>query len=164
SRIARLAGHGVRAERLGHQADAALDRHLGDLPPGLAGQRRADPPRPVQPPAGARAAAAAVGRGHPRPGPVRGRPPEPAAVRPGSAAQKVQYAFRLCLTRSPQPAEERRLVELYERARKQLALTPQKAADLATNPLGAAPAGTDPVELAAWTVVGNVLLNLDETL
>ena len=31
-------------------------------------------------------------------------------------------------------------------------------------PLGAAPEGADVVDLAAWTVVGNVLLNLDETL
>ena len=39
-----------------------------------------------------------------------------------------------------------------------------KAAVMATKPLGPAPAGVDVVELAAWTVVGNVLLNLDETL
>ena len=35
---------------------------------------------------------------------------------------------------------------------------------LATEPLGPLPTGADPAELAAWTVVGNVLLNLDETL
>jgi len=34
---------------------------------------------------------------------------------------------------------------------------------LATNPLGPLPAGMDPVELAAYTVVANVILNLDET-
>ena len=34
---------------------------------------------------------------------------------------------------------------------------------MATEPLGPVPAGMDTVaELAAWTVVGNVLLNLDE--
>ena len=31
-----------------------------------------------------------------------------------------------------------------------------------TDPLGPLPQGMEPVELAAWTVVGNVLLNLDE--
>ena len=31
-------------------------------------------------------------------------------------------------------------------------------------PLGALPAGLDAGELAAWTMVGNVLLNLDEML
>ena len=35
---------------------------------------------------------------------------------------------------------------------------------MATDPLGPAPEGTDVAELAAWTVVGNVLLNLDEML
>jgi hypothetical protein len=35
---------------------------------------------------------------------------------------------------------------------------------VATNPLGAAPAGSDIADLAAWTVVGNVLMNLDEFL
>jgi hypothetical protein len=39
-----------------------------------------------------------------------------------------------------------------------------KAKRIATEPLGAPPAGTDVVELAAWTTVGNVLLNLDELL
>ena len=36
------------------------------------------------------------------------------------------------------------------------------AAKLATDPLGPVPDGANVAELAAWTVVGNVLLNLDE--
>jgi hypothetical protein len=86
------------------------------------------------------------------------------AAQPGSAHERVVYAFRLCLTRPPREPEVLRLIELYERARKQLAETPAKALDLATNPLGPLPAGMDAADLAAWTVVGNVLLNLDETL
>ena len=35
---------------------------------------------------------------------------------------------------------------------------------MATEPLGPAPDGSDLADLAAWTVVANVLLNLDETL
>ena len=35
---------------------------------------------------------------------------------------------------------------------------------MATKPLGPAPKELDVVDLAAWTVVANVLLNLDETL
>ena len=38
------------------------------------------------------------------------------------------------------------------------------AVKLATDPIGPLPKGLDPADLAAWTVVGNVLLNLDETL
>ena len=34
--------------------------------------------------------------------------------------------------------------------------------ELATDPLGPVPAGMDAIDLAAWTVVSNVLLNLDE--
>jgi hypothetical protein len=86
------------------------------------------------------------------------------AAHPGNTRERMMYAFRLCLTRAPREPEALRLIELYERARKQLAATPAKALDLATNPLGPLPAGMDPADLAAWTVVGNVLLNLDETL
>ena len=35
---------------------------------------------------------------------------------------------------------------------------------MATDPLGPLPAGMDAAELAAWTVVSNVLLNLDGVL
>jgi hypothetical protein len=35
---------------------------------------------------------------------------------------------------------------------------------MATEPRGPAPAGVDLAELAAWTVVANVVLNLDEFL
>jgi hypothetical protein len=35
---------------------------------------------------------------------------------------------------------------------------------MATDPVGPAPEGQDVAELAAWTVVSNVLLNLDEML
>ena len=53
---------------------------------------------------------------------------------------------------------------LFERARDQYRKDPAKATAMATKPLGPAPAGIDVPELAAWTVVGNVLLNLDEAL
>ena len=51
---------------------------------------------------------------------------------------------------------------LYEKARAEYAQNRKGAEQMATQPLGPLPAGMDPVELAAWTVVGNVLLNLDE--
>ena len=35
---------------------------------------------------------------------------------------------------------------------------------MATEPIGPAPKGADSADLAAWSVVGNVLLNLDEML
>ena len=83
----------------------------------------------------------------------------------GSApADKARYGFRLCLARRPTEPELAGLVRLYERSRDRFVAQPVKAKSVATQPIGEAPAGSDVVELAAWTVVGNVLLNLDEML
>ena len=43
-----------------------------------------------------------------------------------------------------------------------IAQTDPKVGTLATDPIGPLAKGQDPAELAAWTLVGNVLLNLDE--
>jgi hypothetical protein len=87
-------------------------------------------------------------------------------VKEGGAtvAERVNLGLQLCLIRPPQPAETARLVALFEKARDEYAKKPDEARKLATDPLGPLPAGMDAVELAAYTVVGNVLLNLDETL
>jgi hypothetical protein len=77
---------------------------------------------------------------------------------------KVQWAFRQCLSRLPNPAELNSLVELYERSVQRFQSAPDKARDVATQPIGPASVGANLAELAAWTVVGNVLLNLDEML
>jgi hypothetical protein len=79
-----------------------------------------------------------------------------------SVADRARYGFRLCLARPPRPEELRRLSDLYERARAKYAASPKEAEQLATQPIGPLPPGVDAVDLAAWTVVGNVLLNLDE--
>ena len=86
--------------------------------------------------------------------------PDPATT----TADKVRYGFRLCVARAPRDAELARLVKLYDDAHAEYAQAKDKAVQLATNPLGPAPAGADPADLAAWTTVANVLLNLDETL
>ena len=41
---------------------------------------------------------------------------------------------------------------------------PDEARSLATEPLGPLPEGQDAAELAAWTTVANILLNLDGVL
>jgi Protein of unknown function (DUF1553)/Protein of unknown function (DUF1549)/Planctomycete cytochrome C len=81
-----------------------------------------------------------------------------------SVESRVGFAFRVVLSRPPSEAESRRLVSLYRSARASLAIDPARAGVLATRPIGALPTGIDAVDAAAWTVVGNVLLNLDETL
>jgi hypothetical protein len=82
----------------------------------------------------------------------------------GEAAEKAAYGFRVCLSRPANETELARLAALFDAARADLAATPDRAAALAASSTvpPAAAAAPDPVELAAWTVVGNVLLNLDE--
>ena len=77
---------------------------------------------------------------------------------------RVRLGFRLTLARPPSETEVARLVRLYEASRDGFAKDRDKATKLATEPLGPLPKGGDAVELASWTVVGNVLLNLDEML
>ena len=77
---------------------------------------------------------------------------------------RAAYAFRLVLARPPSSKETDRMVALYQR---ELANYQQdeKAADkMANSELGKPPADLNIAELAAWTVVANVLLNLDETI
>ena len=76
--------------------------------------------------------------------------------------EKIARGFRLCLTRHPKPSEIKRLHDLYEQVREVYASDTAAANAMATVPIGPLPAGSDAVELASWTVVGNVLLNLDE--
>ena len=78
--------------------------------------------------------------------------------------EKISLIFRQALSRLPDEDELAQLEKLYQRAHEQFKSTPEEAKLLATDPLGPAPDGTDYTELAAWTALSNVLLNLDETL
>ena len=86
-----------------------------------------------------------------------------AAAAGTTAADKLNFAFRACLTRPPTQSEVSRLTALYDAARKQYDADAKEAEAMATKPLGPAPKGADVKELAALTIVSNVLLNLDET-
>lgn len=79
-------------------------------------------------------------------------------------ADRARYAFRVCLSRPPHEEELGRLVRLYEQAFARYEKNPDQAKQMATEPLGAAPQDANLAQLAAWTVVGNVLMNLDEML
>jgi hypothetical protein len=82
----------------------------------------------------------------------------------GSPAAKTTFGFLLCLARPPREAELKRLIEFYETARSRYEKQLEPAKELASNPLGPLPDNGDAGTMAAWTSVGNVLLNLDETL
>jgi hypothetical protein len=80
---------------------------------------------------------------------------------------RLTYAFRRCLSRQPTAQESAVLLALL---RKQIERFTQSgrnpwelaAADPKTPP--ALPPGATPAQLAAWTAVARVLLNLDETI
>src|SRR5438094_529704 len=80
---------------------------------------------------------------------------------PKTDAARLELAFRLCLSRSPAPGESQRLLALLSRERAALEKSPQEAAALLSRKPGT---GTDAKQLAAWTIVSRVLLNLDETI
>ena len=82
--------------------------------------------------------------------------------RDGSLRDRLRFLMRRCLIREPRTAEIDRLASLYEEVERDYRNRPAAARDLAEIPIGPAPSGFGHAELAAWTVVANVTLNLDE--
>ena len=82
-------------------------------------------------------------------------------------AQRLTYAFRRVLARRPEPREAAELLGLLNSQRQRFAAGESNPWNLATNdpdkprPL---PKGATMEQLAAWTAVSRVLLNLDETI
>ncbi|HEV3120477.1 MAG TPA: DUF1553 domain-containing protein [Isosphaeraceae bacterium] len=77
---------------------------------------------------------------------------------------RLKFAIELCLCRPPQSGQLEPLRALLESQRTRFASDPEAAKALAGEPLGPLPCGVDPAELAAWTTIANVLLNLDAVL
>ncbi|MDB4805085.1 DUF1549 and DUF1553 domain-containing protein [bacterium] len=83
----------------------------------------------------------------------------------GNARQRVTYGFRVSVARPPTSSEVDQLVELYTANLKIFQNDLGAALSVASNDLpGDLPKDVSVAELAAWAIVGNVLLNLDETL
>jgi hypothetical protein len=79
--------------------------------------------------------------------------------------ERLAYAFRLCVSRQPSSEERAELVNLLEKQRKRVADGSVNPMEVATGKKdGAFPNGMKPDEVAAYTVVSRVLLNLDETI
>jgi hypothetical protein len=87
-------------------------------------------------------------------------------VREGGATveERATWALKLCLTRPGMPDEVKGIVDLYNGELANYRKDAAAAHAMATEPLGPLPAGADAADLAAWTVVSNVLLNLDGVL
>jgi len=80
---------------------------------------------------------------------------------PGGDSHRAIYAFRLVATRTPQAAEVDRILASYHR---QLERFKNDRADAAKTIKGYEVADVDAAEQAAWTLVANALLNIDEAL
>ena len=82
----------------------------------------------------------------------------------GNDAARIDYAMKRALSRSVTAEESSVLMGLLEKHRNEYLADPAFAKEVAAN--GARPAATDldPVELAAWTSVARVILNLHETI
>jgi len=81
--------------------------------------------------------------------------------------QRIAYAFRRALARQPQPDETRALMALLNKEKQRIAdgwVNPTEVATGTNSVPKDLPAGATPAQLAAYTVVSRVLLNLDETI
>jgi hypothetical protein len=82
-------------------------------------------------------------------------------------AKRVDYAFRLCTARPAKDAERNEVLRLLAASRDRLAKGELQARPIAFSKftkLEDLPVDATPNDIAAWTIVSRVLLNLDETL
>src|SRR5262249_19462538 len=78
-------------------------------------------------------------------------------------AERLTYAFRRCVARMPTADESAALLELLAKQKQRFTRPGAKPLELAAPDGGRLPQGGTAPDLAAWTVVARVLLNLDET-
>lgn len=78
------------------------------------------------------------------------------AAREGPVEERIRFAFRCCLTRSPGEEELATLVKFFEAQKQRFAAKELDAKAVAGDGAG------DVVERAAWTALARALLNLDE--
>jgi hypothetical protein len=82
-------------------------------------------------------------------------------------AGRLNYAFRRCVSRKPSQAEAGELLQLLRKETERFSGADAKPWQLAAEDSSHSPSlppGATPAELAAWTVLSRVLLNLDETI
>ena len=82
----------------------------------------------------------------------------------GGDPERLTYAFRLCTGRSPTRDERARLESFLADQRARFEREPELARLAATGGDVESAPGVGNAEFAAWTLLANVLLNLDETL
>ena len=81
-----------------------------------------------------------------------------------TVVQKLKFAFRLCVARPPLDTELEVMQRLYATHLARYEADSAAATLLVSNGAAPRPENLAIAELAAWTALGNVLLNLDETI
>jgi hypothetical protein len=85
-------------------------------------------------------------------------------TRPGDDAQRLEAAFAQALARPPRPSERTSLTAFLAAQREHFRNTPDDAKAVPTVGLAPSSPNLDAAELAAWTQVCRVVLNLHETI
>jgi hypothetical protein len=83
---------------------------------------------------------------------------------PHDDEQRIQWAWRLVLSRDAKPEEVSLLVDLLKKHRAEFAADSAAADALISIGISPRPTRTNAAELAAWTSISRVLLNLNETI
>ena len=78
--------------------------------------------------------------------------------------KRLTFAFRSCIARLPNDRERDVVLELLTAARKRFTEEPDAAQQLLSVGSSNADAKIEPTELAAWTSVASILLNMDESI
>ncbi len=78
--------------------------------------------------------------------------------------ERIATAFRLALARLPEPRETERVQSMLGIFLEKYRANPEAAKAVLANGESKPPANLDTIELAAWTQVGNLVLNLDENI
>ena len=85
-----------------------------------------------------------------------------AATSSAEAADRITFAYRTVLARPPADEESAVVLDLYQRQMRKSAAMPAEAQKAITFGESPPAAGLPAGELAAWTLVANLILNLDE--
>ena len=83
---------------------------------------------------------------------------------PASDQTRINHAFQLCLTREPDEEEANLLLSQLTRSRSYFQNSPEAAQKAAGKIVEEHADSKEIADLAAWTIVSRILLNLDETI
>ena len=86
------------------------------------------------------------------------------SLKEDSDQQRLRLAFIMATSRAPNGSEIRILTDTLSEQRKEFNAHPERASEFIANGKSLPSSDYEPVELAAWTSLGSILLNLDETI